>query len=235
MLMIPVLDLRHGQAVRAVAGRRDDYRPLSSPLCPSADPLAVAAAFLRLYPFPVIYIADLDAILHSGDHRAVVAALRARFPAVTFWLDAGFDSVDALTAWPDDPRLRPVIGSESQTTPEATRELLAYAASRRPILSLDFKAGQFLGPPALLAQPELWPSELILMQLDRVGVGAGPALALPVDLSGRQVYAAGGVRHQDDLTALQQAGYAGVLVASALHAGHLDPRKADSGPPGPLS
>jgi phosphoribosylformimino-5-aminoimidazole carboxamide ribotide isomerase len=72
---------------------------------------------------------------------------------------------------------------------------------------------------------ELWPPRIILMTLDRVGTGAGPdfdALAALVQRArGRAVFAAGGVRGEDDLARLRGIGVAGVLVATALHDGRL--------------
>ena len=64
------------------------------------------------------------------------------------------------------------------------------------------------------------------MTLARVGRDEGPDLkrvASVVEMAGpkRRVFAAGGVRHMDDVRALADAGASGVLVASALHAGKI--------------
>jgi phosphoribosylformimino-5-aminoimidazole carboxamide ribotide isomerase len=60
-----------------------------------------------------------------------------------------------------------------------------------------------------------------------VGTGAGPDLdalaALVKRAGGRAVFAAGGVRGEDDLARLREIGVAGVLVATALHDGRLSP------------
>ena len=65
------------------------------------------------------------------------------------------------------------------------------------------------------------------MTLARVGSGEGPDLArlrqIMVKNPGRRLYAAGGVRDLDDLKGLNDAGAAGVLVASALHDGRIGP------------
>ena len=60
--LIPVIDLKGGQVVRAQFGRRDDYWPIQSPLSATSDPIDVARGLLSLYPFETFYIADLDAI-----------------------------------------------------------------------------------------------------------------------------------------------------------------------------
>ncbi len=217
MQLIPVIDLRAGRVVRAVAGRREQYKPSSSRLCASADPLDVIAALRRLQPFELIYLADLDAILGSGDNRAAITEMLAAFPSVGYWLDAGFGEPRRALSWPLGRRLRPVLGSESQASGESYRTLYQALHKYRPVLSLDYRDGRFLGPQELLACSDDWPEEVILMRLDRVGVGAGPDTTLPATGDGRRWYAAGGVRDADDVQKLAGQGFAGVLVASALH------------------
>jgi phosphoribosylformimino-5-aminoimidazole carboxamide ribotide isomerase len=64
------------------------------------------------------------------------------------------------------------------------------------------------------------------MTLASVGLNEGPDLkrvAAIAEMAGpkRRVFAAGGVRHIDDVRALRDAGAAGVLVATALHEGKI--------------
>jgi len=53
MRIIPVIDLMHGQVVRGIAGQRHTYQPIQSRLVASADPMAVARAFLREPDLPI--------------------------------------------------------------------------------------------------------------------------------------------------------------------------------------
>lgn len=213
-----------GQVVRAQRGDRDRYQPISSSLCASADPQSVAAALLDLHPFTTLYIADLDAIRHCGNHLQTVAALRSTFPELHLWVDAGFSRADDCTPW---QKLGGscVIGSESQQDANSTAEIIRHLGHDRAILSLDSLHGQFKGPPTLLEQPANWPDRIIAMTLSRVGSQSGPDLELLRSLtkqnSDKKIYAAGGVRHKDDLHALADMGVAGALIASALHDGHI--------------
>ncbi len=218
--LIPVLDLMDGQVVRARAGRRDDYRALTSVLCRSSRPEAVLDGLLSLYPFQRLYVADLDAILGRGDHRMTLETLRRRHPELELWVDAGFADCAAALSWQRRGLGRPVLGSESlKASPDAR------AWPPQSVLSLDFRERAFLGPEALQHEAERWPDEVIVMTLARVGVGAGPDLPRLAQLRRRRpdvrLYAAGGVRHAADLAALAAAGAAGVLLASALHDGAL--------------
>jgi uncharacterized protein related to proFAR isomerase len=225
MQVVPVIDIRAGLVVRATGGDRAAYRPIATPLAAGSDPVAVVHGLLRLFPFPRLYVADLDGIGGLAPDRATVERLIETFPDLELWVDNGAATSEDARVLLAHERVVAVIGSETWREPRAFAELAA-AGQERIALSLDFRGGSFLGPAALLAHPDEWPDRTIVMTLARVGSAAGPdldrlrriaALAGPA----RKVYAAGGVRGPDDLAALQAAGAAGALVATALHAGTI--------------
>lgn len=215
MHIIPVIDIRNGVAVRAVSGRRDDYRPLASPFAPTSAPRDVAKGLAERFAFTTLYIADLDAIEGRGVNRAAIAAIAEALPGKRLWVDSGRERCRTCAT------IDIVSGSESLEEASALRHDL------RAILSLDFLGEAFLGPPELLDAPDLWPQRVIAMALARVGGDLGPDFvrfaAIESRAKGRSLYAAGGVRGVDDLKRLQQSGAAGALVASALHDGRLTP------------
>ena len=207
-----------GQVVRARMGDRASYRPLASLLSPTSDAVAVVRGLLAVYPFPTVYIADLDAIQSDGDNFHALRRLRAEFPSLQMWVDNGATDLATLDAVIGADLGAPVIGSESQRD----NALIAqHSGSRRIVLSLDFRGDAFQGPGEILAEPALWPRRIIVMTLARVGSGAGPDLtrfaAIRSVAGGREIYAAGGVRDASDLSALKAAGASGALIATALH------------------
>lgn len=223
MEVIPVIDLKGGAVVRARLGQRDAYAPISTPLAATSAPVDVVAGLLTLYPFPTIYVADLDAIESRGGHAQSLDALNAAFPGVTFWADAGVSHAEEARSWLDrHPRAHLVLGSETLQNLAPLEEL---GKEDRVLLSLDFRGETFLGPEALCAAPHLWPTRVIVMALARVGGNAGPDMDLLAAIGARapeaMVYAAGGLRGPSDLLRLTQAGVRGALVASALHDGQL--------------
>lgn len=223
--IVPVLDLRGGEVVHARAGERARYLPIRSRLAAGSAPEAVIDGLLTLAPFGRIYVADLDAIERTGDHRRLVAALARRHPAIEFWLDCGIATADEAMSVAHDG-ITPVLGSESLADAATLAATLARLGRDRCVLSLDYRGETFLGPPALETQSQLWPARLILMTLARVGGSAGPdfaRLAVAKERAGMtQIFAAGGVRGRADLDTLATLGVAGALVASALHDGRLD-------------
>lgn len=221
MRIIPVLDIKDGLVVRARFGDRASYRPIVTPLASSAEPLAVAAGLLALAPFDTFYIADLDGIAGRARCDAVVDAFADAHPRLDLWVDSGLADPAETLAWASRRRARPVLGSESAPNPTTLAAL-----GDRAVLSLDWRGDSFLGPAALETDGELWPRDVIVMTLARVGSGAGPDLERLGAVArragpGRRVFAAGGVRDAADCAALAEAGMAGVLVASALHDGRL--------------
>jgi phosphoribosylformimino-5-aminoimidazole carboxamide ribotide isomerase len=222
MDIIPVLDLRGGIVVRAHRGQRDQYRPLESPLSPTSDPVDVMRGLYSVYPFRTFYVADLDAIMSTGNNEAVLRRLKAEFPAAALWVDSGISDLSSARVWLDAGLGHLVIGSESQHDMALMRCLSGHD---RVVLSLDFRDQGFLGPPALLDDAALWPRRLIVMTLTRIGSGAGPDLdrlsAIREIAAGRDIYAAGGVRDGADLAVLKRAAISGALVATSLHDGRL--------------
>ena len=222
MRIVPVIDIRNGIVVRAIAGRRADYRPLRSALTQEVAPLAVAQKLMAFYQFETLYIADLDAIEGRGDNRAAVRAIGQAFPSLELWIDPGVRNHVEASRWRDQNNLRLVLGSESLSSREA---LLALNGLDDCVLSLDFLDARFLGDPEIFENAALWPSQLVVMTLSRVGGEAGPDLALLAEIVARagqrEVYGAGGVRHAGDVAALAETGAKGVLVSSALHNGGL--------------
>jgi phosphoribosylformimino-5-aminoimidazole carboxamide ribotide isomerase len=211
MRVVGVIDLKAGAAVHAVRGERERYRPIG-------DPLTLA----RRFRLEELYVADLDAISGAGDNDAVIRAL-AREARVM--VDAGVSEPEPARALLDLGVDRVVVGTETLSD--------ADALDRLPdaVLSVDLHDGrtlsrdpQLAGLPALDAVERLaGPREVIVLDLARVGTGAGPDVALIADIHAAfpdlELLAGGGVRDAADLRALADAGAAGALVATALHRG----------------
>lgn len=225
MDVVPVIDLKDGQVVHARGGRRDDYRPIRTPLCPTSEPVAVVRALLGLHAFRRLYVADLDAIEGRGGHDEVLEILRRDFPDLGLWVDNGLSRETSCLEWLARELGDLVIGSESQSDTALLAALGERGHSGRSILSLDFKGDRFLGPPALLQDAGSWPERVIVMTLARVGGAEGPDFDRLRQVRARapaaRIYAAGGVRGAADLQRLSDNGIHGALIASALHDGRL--------------
>jgi phosphoribosylformimino-5-aminoimidazole carboxamide ribotide isomerase len=225
MEIIPVIDIKNGHVVRARLGRRDEYRPIDTPLSATSSPVDVARGLLSLHPFKTLYVADLDAIESTGNNDDVLGRLKAGFPGLSLWVDNGVRTRDAARDWLAAEWGDLVLGSESQADLSVLR---ALESDPRLILSLDFRGEAFQGPQDILINRDIWPRRVIAMTLARVGSGAGPDIerlaALRLMAPDRQFYAAGGVRDMRDIKALARERLFGALVATSLHEGRLTAR-----------
>jgi len=214
MKIIPVIDVKDGCAVLACQGDRKNYQPLSTALCSSCQIDDVVDAYLSVFSFSKIYIADLDALMETGNNDRLINSLATRFPEIEFIIDCGSVNPQFNTG-----QFTTIVGTESV---DALALLDLKKKTDNFILSLDFSRQHTrMGESILYESPELWPKELIIMTLGLVGKNIGP------DLSKLQYYsytypeynfiAAGGIRNLSDLIKLQEIGIQQTLVASALH------------------
>lgn len=220
MKIIPVIDLKDGLVVHAKQGNRENYQPINTELCKSPDIFQVIEAFLGIFQFDTLYIADLNAITNQGDHNHLITEVLTRFPQLTFWIDRGYQAYNQSALHPSNAM--PVLGSESYRN-ETIAELKAY--KNNFILSLDYSNSNALGAESLFSEPTIWPKNIIIMTLDRVGSSHGPDLEKLTGFCRRypdkNFIAAGGIRNKQDLVALSETGIQLALVASALHSGAI--------------
>ena len=222
MEVIPVIDLKDGAVVHARMGMRSAYAPIETALSPTSRPTDVARGLLSIFPFKKFYVADLNAIENKDNNNAALKRLSLDFPELVFWVDAGIADVHHAQRWFEAGLGHLVLGSETQRDSDLIRFL---CRNNRTILSLDFRGDAFLGPASLLNEANIWPTNVIVMTLARVGSASGPDMnwltTIKSRAANRQVYAAGGVRDANDLASLAAAGIAGALVATSLHNGKL--------------
>jgi phosphoribosylformimino-5-aminoimidazole carboxamide ribotide isomerase len=235
--IIPVIDVMGGVVVRAVGGRREEYRPIRSRLTQSTDLSDVAASLLQTTGAGELYVADLDAI-----RWGIACDVVWRFVTdsrVTIYLDGGGLGPAGR------PHIRHVLGLEvDDIDPDKVRHW-AREKGQRLTFSIDLldgrlhegsrkwglnSAGAILG----LAQRvhDLGIRSLIVLDLRRVGMAEGVGTepicrAIRDELPAVELITGGGVRNWDDVRRLEDAGADAVLVASALHDGTLTlPRPA---------
>jgi len=239
--VIPVLDVKNGQAVHAVGGIRSHYRPLQSILHPTCEPLELARAYRDLLDLRELYLADLGAI--SGQRPDLSLYRKLTSEDVHLWIDAGLKNEDDLDALVDLDHTTIVVGLETAGGPDAVRAILDRIDPDRVVLSLDL----FEGVPRLpkgadwaATDPEglsrqildLGVCRLLLLDLARVGTGRGTGTG---ELLGRlreslplvEVSVGGGISGIEELLAVQTAGAAAALVGSALHDGRIGRKELD--------
>ena len=234
--VIPVLDVMGGHVVRAVGGRRDDYRPVRSRLTDSTDPRAVAECLLRTTGARELYLADIDALRGYPATDLNADALRCVLALdVPVWVDAGlraaFDEGPLLAVGAD----RFVIGTETADGAFAVTQLAATHGGDRVAVSVDLRGGQMIGlgttwgptPEESIAfvtklAKAFGVRRLIALDLAAIGKAGGPVTEavcrqIKADYPDAELWTGGGVRCWDDVRRLEDAGVDAVLAATALH------------------
>nr|WP_303715601.1 HisA/HisF-related TIM barrel protein [Methanoculleus marisnigri] len=213
MELILAVDLADGLVVHGKSGDRASYRPLTWGIAPSAEPEAYLSSLQPRY----LYIADLESLQGRTPQDNLVRRCAARVEKC--YLDRGCRSPAECTAVVG---VTPVVGTE--TAARAIEDLAAYEAG---YLSIDVQRGRVLPwgirPAEMLARASALSFEgCIILNIGAVGTERG---LVQEDLEemracypGRLLYG-GGVAGIDDIHLLDDAGFDGAIVATAVHHG----------------
>jgi phosphoribosyl-ATP pyrophosphohydrolase len=222
-VIIPSIDLRHGQTVQLVGGR--DHA-LSA-----GDPRPIAERFSRVGEIAVV---DLDAALGDGDHTELIADLCRRHRCR---VGGGIRDEATARAWLDAGAHRIVIGTAAEP------ELLSKLPRERVIAALDAEHGEVVvhgwrtktGRAVAERMHELRDhvSGFLVTFVEHEGRLGGTALdrvAPLVEAAGdARVTIAGGVTTAAEVAELDRLG-ADAQVGMALYTGRLDLAEAFAAP-----
>lgn len=240
MEVIPVIDLLNGKAVHAVRGERARYRPVSSCLCGSADPLDLASAYQTQLNTHSLYVADLNGILQGSPDWSTLSRLSQR--AAEVWIDAGcatvFDVRELMKKLErGSSQVRLVLPLERIESPSELLRMVheITAADGAYVFSIDMQAGKSLAgaawqdqtPRQILEEThKLGISDFLILDLALVGSAGGlrdsSTSGWARDLPQARLAIGGGVRDAGDLEWLRDQGWQAALLATALHQGVID-------------
>jgi phosphoribosylformimino-5-aminoimidazole carboxamide ribotide isomerase len=233
MRIIPVIDLRAGEAVHGRGGDRARYEPVASAITPAlGDALALAQAYAAVLRTSEMYVADLDAI-GGGAAQYVMHQRLARVSRC--WIDAGVRTEGDACSLIDAGADRVVVGLETLPSFESLQAIVRRLGGDRVVFSLDLRSGTPLAhaeelramTPRELARRavDAGAEAVIVLDLARVGSSDGAddvmMREMRAALPGVDLIAGGGVRDHEDLDRLAAAGANGALVATAVHRGMI--------------
>lgn len=222
MRCIFVLDVFNGAVVHAVRGERSLYEPIDrhSKIVSTSDPLEV----LQEIKPKEVYVADLNLLTCSGENLKLIKAISR---AARTMADIGISLTDDMDHLPGV--VTPVLGTET-----ASMKVMEEAAYVRDIVvSIDMKNRKVLSrdPESMIAPLDIirrlngFPIDgVILLELDRVGTSIGldrEFLEKAVSVSDHPLILGGGVKGPEDLQTLDDLGFCGALVATAVHEGKI--------------
>lgn len=234
MQIIPVIDIRGGVAVRAIAGNRSRYQPVQSRLTDSAEPTVVLMALQQTFGCGACYIADLDAIERQQLNRCTITEMART--GVSLIVDAGVNTVKQIETLFEIGVDRVVLSSESLNDLTQLQLMLKQFDSTSLIFSIDLKNRNLLVGdlrwdgklPLEMAKFvfEHGLRQMIVLDLAAVGTGHGvPTLELCQQIKRISpditMISGGGVESAECVKQAARAGLDGLLIASALHDSRL--------------
>jgi len=215
-------------------GERKKYKPIQSVLCHSADPLIVAYAFEDKLQLKELYIADLDAISHHDYSNLKEIFKIKQNTRLNLMLDCGIHSIEDILKVISTKIDRIIIATETLSGLNELERIVDQIDQRKLILSIDTMHNKILASskeimelnPRAVAEYgyELGIQECIVLDLSKVGSERGPNITIAKEIVENveiSVITGGGIRYIDDIHYLEENGFAGVLIATALHNGNI--------------
>lgn len=214
------------------------YRPIRSVLLQGADPLALLRAYRETLGSKVAYIADLDAIMGTGENLTIIGKMAAALPQLELLVDAGMHNVAQGKRLLDAGVKKVVIASESLASLAAESGRFADLGTENVLFSLDLKNRTVIwrepftesSDPCVVTMylRSLGFREAILLEMDRIGTGGGADIELlgrvTTAVPGMRFIVGGGIASAAEFVRLKRAGAFGVLLATALHDGTITRR-----------
>jgi phosphoribosylformimino-5-aminoimidazole carboxamide ribotide isomerase len=223
-MIIPVLDIKNGEAVSGKSGMRETYKPLKTVFIGSSDPLKIAGA-LKTAGARCMYIADLDAIEGTGSNLNVIKEINRIIPVM---LDAGANDVRSVEKILNVAS-KAIVATETLHSFEDLDEIFKSFEKNRLTVSLDIKNNHILSKymdatfdTLITKMTSLKPDEIILLDISRVGTEKGVDQGFINRLSKVEtsIIIGGGIR-DEDIDVISKSGVEKFLVGSALHKGKI--------------
>jgi phosphoribosylformimino-5-aminoimidazole carboxamide ribotide isomerase len=219
-MLIPSIDLLGGRIVQLVQGEKlrlafDDFEYW-------------IAKFAK---FPIVQLIDLDAAMRQGDNSALVEQIAKRLPVQA---GGGIHTIERARQVLDAGARRVIIGSalfsaEGEVNAEFAAKMAASVGVERMVAGIDTKNGR-IAVKGWKAQVELTPDEAIPKLEPHVAAflythvdTEGTMRGFPMDAAARlrgltkkQLIVAGGIRSQEEISALDALG-ADAVVGMAVY------------------
>lgn len=223
-MLIPSIDLLGGKVVQLVQGTKkalefDDFEPWVK----------------RFAKYPLVQLIDLDAAMRQGDNRGLVRQIAGRLPCqVGGGIRTVQDAQEMLACGARTVIIGSALVREGQANVEFARDLAGTVGSEKLVFALDSKGGKvtvagWKEPTSITALEmmhalEPYCAAFLYTHVDTEGTMTGFPLELVRDLRAattRRLIAAGGIRSQQEVDALDTIGVDAV-VGMAIYTGAME-------------
>ena len=229
MEVIPAIDISDAKCVRLYKGKKGTEKVYFE------DPLE-ALAFWIEKGAKRIHFVDLDGAWGSNKNKELLNKMIQKASGqLKIQIGGGIRSIDAAIKLVEEGVDRVIIGTLAVNNPEVIKSLAEKIGSERIIVALDYKEDKIATHgwteqtdknPFSFGKKieELGAGFILFSSVEADGAFVGPDLKnveKMVNSVAIPVYAAGGVRNEEDINQLQKIGVQGVIVGKAFYENKL--------------
>jgi phosphoribosylformimino-5-aminoimidazole carboxamide ribotide isomerase len=235
--VIPVLDILNSEAVHAIKGERNNYKPLKSNLFNSCDPVEIVKVLRNDFKFDEFYIADLDSILNKTPNMQIICEI-LKIPGIQIMVDPGIVDYNDILIYSKFDIQKLIIGLETIRSLKEVNIALEILGKEKLIVSIDMYKEKILtnakdlrnrAPLEVIRQlKSVGINNIILLDLFRVGqkIGGIPPIYFEIKKNfPGNVYVGGGIKDFKDILTYFHNNFTGILIATALYDGSIDIQK----------
>lgn len=224
-MIIPVLDLKNGEAVSGKSGMRNSYSSLKTVFDSSSNPAKIAES-LNENGYKEIYIADLDSIEGHGSNSSIVCEVNDIIPVM---LDPGINNIDDVKDVLNTAE-KIIVATETINTLDELDLIFSKFSEHSLVLSVDVKDNNVLSKNVKIDFDDITkkikrikPSETIVLDISGVGTSRGfdQDLIRRFSKLNTELIIGGGVTKKN-MEELKRMGVHKFLVGTALHTGTFD-------------
>ncbi len=227
-LVIPSVDILHGNAVRLRQGRLETAGEFG-------DPVELAAKYDAL-GFQLIHLVDLDAAFGGSDQFAILEKIAGKCMKAKLQWGGGLRNIELASQALSSGAYRVIFSTAIFENPEGVAAAAAKFGKQRVAAGLDFKGkiarvkgwkeGTGLDVEQAISLAEkCGVGRIVVTSVEADGMQKGPDLGLlrqAADATSLPVIASGGMRNAKDALDASRAGAGGAIFGRALYGREVD-------------
>ncbi|MFX1275086.1 MAG: 1-(5-phosphoribosyl)-5-[(5-phosphoribosylamino)methylideneamino]imidazole-4-carboxamide isomerase [Promethearchaeota archaeon] len=229
MEIIPAIDISGGKCVRLFKGKKGTETVYYE------NPLDALAFWIK-NGAQRLHFVDLDGAWGSNENKSMLKKMiETASNEVKIQIGGGIRNLETALELINLGADRIIIGTLAIKQPEVIKKLSETIGSKRIIVALDYKEGK-ISTHGWTKQTDINPfifgkkieklgaGYILFSSVEADGAFVGPDLInikKMVDSIDIPVYAAGGVRNEDDIKNLEKTGARGVIVGKAFYENKL--------------
>ena len=239
--IIPVVDIMNCIAVHANKGLRNEYQPIHTKFSQSSHPLDLLSVFSHQFEFSEVYIADLDSIIREKPNLDLLRTL-SQESTLKIMLDAGIRNLYDIIQFKNLGVDKLILATETIESFDVIDDAIREIGQDKLIVSIDMKKQNLISESKEIADLDIESiieevskrgiSEIILLDLAKIGSLHGGSGADYQEIRAHYpkltLVIGGGVKDINDITTLDEQGFNGALIATALHKGMIQPENIHS-------